>query len=467
MTGNVFSHLTRLPIDFFERRHVGDIVSRVASVDAIRRVVSTTTVGTLVDGLLSLVTLAMLLVYSPTIATIVLISALTILAIRVLTFKALRSRSAHLLSSSADSQTFLLETIRGMQTIRLAGITPLRNSTYLNRLSDVADREVSLSRLQFGLGLSTQLIAGLERAAVIFIGAGMVLSGSFSIGMLVAGLTYQAMFSSRIITLLDSLTSLRMLGLHLERLSDIVDSSPENAGTVRSEMPPQDFSIELRSVGFRYSTLEPWVINDLSLSIADGESVAIVGPSGCGKSTLAKVICGLLRAETGGVYIAGKNINHWGLANYRQWVSTVLQEDQLLAGSVADNIALFDETANQKRIEWAASLAAIHRDIVNMPMGYHTLVGDMGSVFSSGQKQRLLLARALYRKPRLLILDEATSHLDVACERAVNGAIESLRMTRIIIAHRPETIQSADRIITLAPDSLDIARHRDPARITP
>ena len=177
--------------------------------------------------------------------------------------------------------------------------------------------------------------------------------------------------------------------------------------------------------------------------------MAIVGASGCGKTTLAKLLLGLLPATEGGIRWGGTGIRQLGSASYRKLVAAVMQDDHLFAGSIAENIAFGDEDADPLRIEEAARQAAVHDEIAAMPMGYHSLIGDMGTTLSGGQKQRVILARALYRKPQLLVLDEATSHLDVGREREVNDAVRRLQLTRIIIAHRPETIASADRVLEL------------------
>jgi ATP-binding cassette subfamily B protein RaxB len=190
-------------------------------------------------------------------------------------------------------------------------------------------------------------------------------------------------------------------------------------------------------------------LRQCSLRIEAGESVAIVGPSGCGKTTLAKLMLDLLAPSEGEIQIGGIDIRRLGLERYRDMVGAVMQDDQLFAGSIADNISFFDSNVSLLKVEAAARLAAVHEDIAAMPMGYQTLVGDMGSSLSGGQKQRLILARALYRRPKLLVLDEATSHLDVARERQVNAAIARMKLTRIVIAHRPETIASADQVLAM------------------
>lgn len=223
----------------------------------------------------------------------------------------------------------------------------------------------------------------------------------------------------------------------------------QNAAIEYAERELADLTLDVRNLSFRYADAEPWVLRNLNLTIAPGESVAIAGPSGCGKTTLLKLLLGILPPTEGEIRVGGVRIDQLGIRQYRKLIGAVMQEDQLLAGSIAENISFFDLRPSQPRIELCAGIAAIHQEIMAMPMGYATLIGDMRTAISGGQKQRILLARALYKQPKLLFLDEATSHLDVEREASVNAAIRDLQLTRIIVAHRPQTIASAERVITL------------------
>ncbi|MFZ4122913.1 MAG: ATP-binding cassette domain-containing protein [Caulobacterales bacterium] len=208
-------------------------------------------------------------------------------------------------------------------------------------------------------------------------------------------------------------------------------------------------AVEARNVSFRYGAADPATLSNTSLKVEAGEFVAIVGPSGCGKSTLLKLLTGLYQPTYGEILIDGRPLNTWSRAALRAQIALVAQDDQLLAGSIAENIAFFDERIDMDWVRECARKAAIHNEIERMPMGYQSLVGDMGSTLSGGQKQRVMIARALYRRPRILILDEGTSHLDVDTERAVNAALSDLSITRIVVAHRPETIRAAGREVAL------------------
>lgn len=448
-TANVFSHLLKLPLDFYEKRHLGDITSRMASVQAIQRTLTTSFIEALIDGLMAVVTLAMMLLYSWKLALVTLLAVALYMASRAVAFSPMRNGTERQLVAAAKQQSHLLESIRGAQSIKVAGREPLRRSGYFNLLNDTVNRDVVLSRFGVVFSGANQLIFGLERIAVIWIGAILAMQSVFSVGMLIAYLAYKDQFAQRVAGLVDKWIEFRMLRLHRERLSDIVLAVPENTGMAHAASVPANARIEVDGLSFRYAPDEPWVIRNLSMVIEQGESVAVIGASGCGKTTLVKLMLGLLVPTEGEIRLGGVPLGRIGVENYRQSLGCVMQDDQLFAGSISENIAFHDESVDEECVRIAAELAAVHQDISAMPMGYNSLIGDMGTTLSGGQKQRVMLARALYRQPRLLFLDEATSHLDVECERLVSDAVQRLQLTRVIIAHRPETIASAERILVM------------------
>jgi len=349
---------------------------------------------------------------------------------------------------TAKQQSHFLETVRGVQSIKLFGRQEERRSRWLNLVVDAVNQDLATQKLGLGFRSANGFVFGVERVAIIWLGALLVLDSAFSVGMLFAFMAYKDQFSARVAGLIDKLIELKMLNLQGERLADIVLTPPEEEAP---PAPPDAIDASLKVVGlsFRYSDMEPFVLLNCSFEVPPGESVAIVGPSGGGKTTLIKLMLGLLAPTDGKIFAGGIDIQKLGIDRYRKLVGTVMQDDQLFAGSIADNISFFDPLPDQAAVEHFARLASVHEDIAAMPMAYNTLIGDMGAALSGGQKQRILLARALYKEPRLLFLDEATSALDVQKERAVNDAIRSLKLTRIIIAHRPETIASAERVIVL------------------
>ena len=462
---NVFSHLMRLPMSFFEKRHLGDVVSRFNAIQNIQRTLSASFIEGILDGLLAIATLVMLLVYNTTLAVIVLASVAAYGLLRYCMFEPLKRATEEQISLQAKEQSIFLESIQGIQTVKLFNHEDARRLRWSNALAAAINRGISTQKLTLGFNASHNLIAGIENIVIIWFGARLVMDNIFSVGMLYAFIAYKTTFTSRIYSLIDKWLELKMLSLQGERLGDIVltrqegvelpsrDGQPQEASnpvhvpSVQREL--RDTTIEVRNVSFRYSDHEPWIIKNLSLAITQGESVALVGASGCGKTTLLKLLLGLLVPDKGEILVGGIPLSQIGIRNYRAIIGTVMQDDQLLSGSIAENIALFDTQADQTWIEHCTALAAIAADINRMPMGYQTLIGDMGASLSGGQKQRLLLARALYKRPQILFLDEATSHLDVSKESEVNQAISSLPLTRIIVAHRAETIRTAARVVEL------------------
>jgi ATP-binding cassette subfamily B protein RaxB len=448
-TANVFAHLLRLPIDYFEKRHLGDVVSRFGSLQAIQRALTTSFIEAILDGLLGVVTLVVMCLYAPLLAAVAVTAVLLYLGLRMVLYAPLREATEQQIVCGAKAQSHLLESVRGVQTIKLADRAADRRGRFVNLNVDTANREFSIVRLGVGFGAANRLLFGAERIIVIWLGALAVLDAKFSVGMLVAFLAYKDQFTSRTAALIEKLFELRMLRLHGERLADIALTEPEQEESSLHGGPELQPKLSVKGLSYRYAEGEPWVVKDLDLEIEEGESVAIIGASGCGKTTLLKLMLGLLKPVEGEIRVGGQTLGRVGLRRYRGMLGAVMQEDQLFAGSLADNIALFDPEVDQDRIESSARMAAVHDDIAVMPMAYNTLIGDMGTSLSGGQKQRVLLARALYRQPKLLFLDEATSHLDVERERQVNDAVKQLKVTRVIIAHRPETIQSADRVVVM------------------
>ena len=445
---NVFSHLLRLPVSYFEKRHLGDVVSRFGAVNNIQRTLTSSFVEALIDGVMALATFAMMLVYSLTLTLVAAGAVVAYGALRWAFFGPLRRATEEHIVHSAKQQSHFLETVRGVQSIKLFGRHEERRSRWLNLVVDAVNQDVAAQKLGLGFRSANTLLFGVERVAIVWIGALLILDSAFSVGMLFAFLAYKEQFSARVAGLVDKLVDLRMLNLQAERLADIVLTPPEPQ-SASMHTDAIDASLEVHELSFRYSDMEPFVLLNCSFAVAAGESVAIVGPSGGGKTTLLKLMLGLLAPTDGKVLAGGIDIQKLGIDRYRRFVGTVMQDDQLFAGSIADNISFFVPSPDHGSIERFARLAAVHDDIVAMPMGYNTLIGDMGAALSGGQKQRILLARALYKEPRILFLDEATSALDVQRERAVNDAIRALHLTRIVIAHRPETIAAADRVIVL------------------
>jgi len=447
---NLFTHLLNLPAAYFEARHLGDVMSRFGSQETILQAITTDMIEAMLDGFFAIITLFIMFVFAPALAALVLAGTLVYGLLRWAFYTPLRQASMEGIVWSARRDSHFLETLRGIKTIKLFNGQQGRCAHWLNLLVESVNRQLTTQNLRLAFKTINSLLIGALAILVIWLGAQRVLENQMSIGMLLAFIAYKDQFLERVSNLIDKGVDLVMLRLHAERLADIALTSPEpHEHVVESSEPHPPVAIEVRNLRFRYGENEAWVLDGVSFRVEAGETVAIVGTSGCGKTTLLKILASLLQPTHGDILVNGEPLAHLGIARWRSMIGVVMQDDQLFAGSIADNISFFADHPDPWRIEQCAKQAAVHEDILAMPMGYSALIGDMGTVLSGGQKQRVLIARALYRQPSLLLLDEATSNLDVANENAVSTAIRATQVTRIIVAHRPETIRSAERVIYL------------------
>lgn len=449
ITANVARRLLRLPTAWFERRTVGDVLSRFQSVLPIQELLVQKAPAAIIDGVLAASTLALMLLYSPLLALIPIAGAAAYAALQFGTLRMERQAENDRIVASGKEQGVMIESLRGMTTLRLAGRETMRQAAWQNRLSESLGARYAHERVKALQSSGATFIATVELVTLTWAAIASVLSGGFSLGMTLAFLAYRLQFSTATHSLIDASRDLGMIKLHLDRLSDIA-LTDEDAGFQEEGIVREDFrgEIEVRNVVHAYGPHDPRVLDGVSLRIAAGEHVAITGASGGGKSTLVRILLGLVDPDEGEVLIDGTPLPRYGRRAYRENIGVVLQDDVLFAGTIADNVAGFD-IVDDGLLRESLAAAAVLEDIDRMPMKHLTMVGDMGSTLSGGQRQRILLARALYRRPRLLVMDEGTAHLDVEHERQVGENISRMGITRIVIAHRRETIDAADRVIRL------------------
>jgi ATP-binding cassette, subfamily B, bacterial CvaB/MchF/RaxB len=447
----LFHHLVRLPIAYFEKRHIGDILSRFTSIEPIRSALAEGMIAATIDGLMAVATLVMIFVYSTQLALVVLAAFVLYAVVRLGLYQLLRKRSLVAIEARAHENSIFIETMRAVQSLKIFNRESDRETQWLNRFADVVSANVRLGHTRIAFTTINDALFGLENVVTIYLAARLALSNSLTIGMIFAFMSYKQHFTDKAVQLVEKALDFRILELHLERLADIA-LSPLDRGHDQLLAYTRQIQgrIELRNVSFYYAETEPFVLKDISFIVEPGEFVTIMGPSGGGKTTLIKIMLGLLEPTEGEVLIDGTPLSTIGPRAYREYVGAVMQEDQLLSGSIADNICFFDPSFDHERMIQCAHLAGIHEEIMAMPMTYNSLIGDMGSSLSGGQKQRVMLARALYRRPRILFLDEGTAHLDVATEKHINESLKRLKMTRISVAHRPEISSGADRILGIA-----------------
>ncbi|HYC38202.1 MAG TPA: peptidase domain-containing ABC transporter [Usitatibacter sp.] len=446
---NLFNHMLRLPLAWFEKRHIGAIVSKFRSVDAIQRTLSTTFVETVVDGIMVLLTLFVMAYYSVMLTSVVVGAALIYGALRWYFYYPQRYATDEQLAHESRVGTHFIETLRGMMAIKLNLREAERRSAYQNLVVDQTNAGVRVQNVGILQRSSNALVFGLESVIVIWLAATLVMEGKFSVGMLYAFLGFKLLFLTRVINLIEKWNEFRMLDLHAERIADIALAEPEGAKPgMPGEVSTGPLTLEAKNLGFAYGP-EGFVFKDVNLTIGPGETLAIIGPSGCGKTTLVKVLLGLLPATEGEVRVNGRNLSDWDAAQYRARVGAVMQDDTLFVGTIEDNISFFDSEHDPARVREAAKAAMIDEEIMAMPMQYNTIVGSLGTALSGGQKQRVLLARALYRNPKLLFLDEAFDQVDLGLERRISGSLAKAAISTVIVSHRPETAAGNKQILEL------------------
>jgi ATP-binding cassette subfamily B protein RaxB len=459
MTRRLFHHMVRLPLPWFQRRKLADALSRFDSLNPIKGLIASGLVGAVIDGTLSIVTLGMMIAFAPMLAIITLVGLALYIGVRLAAIPLTMKLGAASITASIAEQGSRIETLRAMQTIKVMAAEAEREGGWSNKFAATVRAAQSNAFANIGFSTVQRLFDALALVAIVYFGASAVIDGKMTVGVLYAFTAYRSQFLARTQSLFEQFVSWRMLDLHTHRLADIVLHPLEpNIDRTPAGLPAVKGHFELRGLGFAYAPHERPVFRDVNLTIEPGEFVAIVGPSGAGKSTLLKVISGLYPASGGEVRLDGLPLTAWGPRSIRRALGVVMQDDELLSGSIAENVAFFSEQIDMEWVWECLRRAAIAEEVRAMPMRADTLVGDMGSSLSGGQKQRILIARALYRNPQVLIFDEATSHLDLENEATISDTLTKLDITRIVVAHRRETIERAEKVFMLDAGTLRNAR---------
>jgi len=460
-TANVFHHLIRLPIDWYEKRNIGNVSAKFDAINTIQGTLTNSTLQALLDTILAVSTLSMMMFYNVKLSIVSIISAVIYALLRFMWYGAIRQAEEDSWIANTEESSHFLETIRGIMSLKVNNALTYRESSWKNLNVKRRNAQLKEDKLYMSYGLASSLIGSLVSAAILWFGAKTVMSGEFTIGMLVAFMSYQSRFSMSIYSLINKGFEYKILDVQNERLADIVLTEKSDltiidfVGTIPTVLNRDNLLttepavLKVSNLAFSYGRGEREIFSNLSFDVKNNEVIALTGPSGCGKTTLIKLLLGLYKPNSGEISIFGISDQHPNYQSVRDGIGVVLQDDDLFSGSLLDNITFFSSDSDLDRVVNCAKLVEIHEEIEKLPMGYNTLTGEMGNTLSGGQKQRVLLARALYKSPRLLILDEATSNLDVTNESLISNTIKRLNLPVLLIAHRPETIASADRIINL------------------
>ena len=450
MVGNVFRHLIRLPTSYFEKRRVGDILSRIESTTPIQEALTQSLVSVLIDGVMAALMLIVLFAYSPILGAVVLASVVLLILATVLIYPHMRRTQEEAIYARALENTHVIESIRANTTVKLFGREVQREAAWRNLYADFINANVEYGKFTIWQKFAETLLVGLQVVIVVWFAARMMMGDAdFTLGMLVAFLAYRQYFTDSMTQLLQKGIEFRLLSLHLDRLSDIIFSQKEDLDEADGIPLNIQGKIEIENISFRYSDTDPWILKDFSLTIDAKSMATLTGLSGGGKTTLMKLILGLYAPTKGRILIDGKPLSDIGIRNWRSQIGVVMQDDNLITGTIADNISFFDPELDMRLVNLAATKAQIHEDIMAIPMNYMSYIGEMGSTLSGGQRQRVLLARALYHNPKVLFLDEGTANLDSETEKTIVEIIAQMPITRVIVAHRPAFIKASDHVLTI------------------
>ncbi|NKB34570.1 MAG: ATP-binding cassette domain-containing protein [Pseudomonadales bacterium] len=440
LVSNVFRHLLRLPIAYFEKREMGDIVSRFSSIESIKQLITQEMITVLVDGLFSLITVALLFLYDPVLAFIAIGFVVLVAILRVVTLVEEKNRRQETLVTNAKQQSRFMENVCSMAVTKLNGIEHDRENDWCDKYANYLNSGYKLGYYQLGISTTQGLLFGLDHITTILFGAMLVNTGQLTIGQLMSFIFLKQHFSSSVTAMLPKIAEIRLMKLELERVADITLEKTEElevAGNSLLPAPKVVGDIEGENLSFSYGeNIEP-VLSEFSFKIEQGSVVGITGHSGSGKSSLIKLLLGLEKPNSGKLKIGGKDLLTFNPVQIREQIGAVLHNDVLLAGDLAYNINLGKEPFNEERLLNVCSLVGLVDIVSFLPMGFQTQVGEMGNVFSAGQTQRILIARALYKHPTILVLDEALSNLGSEASLELLSAITKLDITVILVTHNP------------------------------
>lgn len=456
MASSLLERLLSLPLGWFATRQTGDIASRFSSFEHLRSFLTQGVAFSVIDGVMALCFVVIMWVYAPTLTLFVLLSVSLYLGLRLAMFRPQReANSEHLVASAAQSGLFL-ESIKHISSLKSYGGEETRKQIWEKAYSTEVNTAMRIARLGLTYTQAQSLLFGLENVLIIYLGAGQIIQGPnatiepMTIGMLYAFIAYKNQFKDRVAGLVNHLIEFRLLRVHLERLSDIALTEPETLAISGPLAPsqPSEALLTVKGLSFAYPD-RGTLLSGIELTLAAGESLAIGGPSGCGKSTLLRLVAGLMPLQSGEVVLQGRKLSTTPIAVWRSMIASVTQSDGILAGTIADNVTMFARDTEPQKLAHAGEMTGLLTMVELLPLKWDTQLGELGIALSAGQQQRVLLARALYACPDLLILDEATAHLDAAAEAAIFARLREHNYSFLVVSHRQAVHDLVDHSITL------------------
>lgn len=447
----LFHHLLALPIAYFEKRKVGNIIARVRELDTIREFIANKSISVILDVLFSFVFVAVMLLYSVKLTMLVVSFVAVIGLIYFFITPQLRKRLEEKFQMGAQSNAYLVESVTGVQTVKSLALEGSMQRKWEDYLAKYVNSSFHLSNLSNVLGGISGMLQKLMTISMLYVGVTLVLEGKLSVGQLIAFQMFANQFSGPVLRLVNLWNEFQQTLLSVDRIGDILNTPTEQKNEKAITLPKIDGSVRFDNIGFSYSPDMPNVLNGISAEFKAGQSVGLVGRSGSGKSTITKLIQRLYIPNSGTIYIDSVDIRHMNPKWLRNNIGVVLQENFLFSGTIKDNISLSRPDAPMEHIIAVAQMAGAHEFISELPEGYDTQVGERGASLSGGQRQRVAIARALIINPRILIFDEATSALDYESEKIIQNNMNTIKQgrTMFVVAHRLTTVKDCDVILVL------------------
>ena len=445
---SVFARLLQLPVKFFETRSTGDLVSRFRMIDELRETLSQNAISVIVDGLMAILFLIIMYMISPLLSIITTLIFVAYMIGRSVAQGLLEKRQRKLIVTDARAEAAFIETTRLISNIKLFSSEARRLTGWANLYGHQTGEKMAVDSIMVGFETFLGILRKIETLTIVYLGAKMALNGDITIGLLFAYVMFKDQFLERMAQFVQQIINFRIMHISIQRIGDIVFAEPEAPkllGYLSGSDSEVEGEIELKEVEIAYSTIDDPILSGVNLHCGPGQKLALVGPSGCGKTSVLKVILGHLKPREGQYLIDGIAFDKYSLRTLRSQVATVMQSDSLIAGSILDNVFFDDETRDRERAVNAAIKVGLHDEIQSMSLGYNTPISESGDGISAGQKQRILFARALYRDPKVLILDEPTSNLDAKSAGILTDLVHSLSCTVIAATHASSFQNSFDQ----------------------
>ncbi|MDH4744020.1 peptidase domain-containing ABC transporter [Sphingomonas sp. CBMAI 2297] len=446
LTRNAVGHIFRLPLRYFEGRHPGDVATRLDSIDSVRNVVTKSFSAAAVDLIMILLSGAIMFLYAPGLAALVSAIFLIVIAIRLTLYPYMRRQGAVALKAKSDERSRLIDNLRAVAAIKTGNATIVTTNRWYDSLVRHVNASFRIQITEANAVLLVELVTALGMAVTLYYGVAAVLLQQMTVGMLYAFFTYRTIFFDRIDNLVTTMTEVSLLGANMTRLSDFLEEEPEP-----SDQPIERHirdAVKLRGVTYRAGFADAPILSDIDFELGakQGNAIAIMGPSGSGKTTLLKILAGLYTPSEGAMEVDGVGLTTWGLKAYRANVGLVLGADKLVRGSILENVTGFEESPDRGRALSALRVACLDDVVEGLPRGLDTVVSEENGTLSSGQRRRLMLARALYGDPPLLLLDEVTSNLDAETATRMIRALAEHPSTKVITSHDSQVLEICDTV---------------------